>query len=61
MYPNMQIKIIMVNNREIQTDSEGYIVNLDEWSEDFTQAQALAEGLQLTDEHWIRPHRRSPR
>ena len=52
MYPNMQIKTLMVNGREIQTDSEGYIVNLDEWSEDFVYAQALAEGLQLTDEHW---------
>jgi tRNA 2-thiouridine synthesizing protein E len=52
MYPNMQIKTIMVNGREIQTDGEGYIVNLDEWSEDFVHVQASAEGLLLTDEHW---------
>ena len=52
MYPNVQIKTIMVNGREIQTDGEGYIVNLDEWSEDFVHVQASAEGLLLTDEHW---------
>ena len=52
MYPNMQIRTLNVNGREVQTDSEGYIVNLDEWSEDFVHAQAAAEGLVLTDEHW---------
>ncbi len=52
MYPNMQIKSLIVNGREVQTDSEGYIVNLDEWNEDFVHVQALAEGLVLTDEHW---------
>ena len=52
MYPNMQIKTILINGREIQTDSEGYIVNLDEWSEDFAHAQASVEGLRLTGEHW---------
>jgi len=52
MYPNMQIKTIMVNGREIQTDGEGYIVNLDAWSEDFVHVQAPAEGLLLTEEHW---------
>ena len=34
------------------TDSEGYIVNLDDWSEPFAYAQALVEGLDLTEEHW---------
>ena len=52
MYPNMQIKELDVNGKIILTDSEGYIVNLDEWSEEFVHAQADAEGLQLTDEHW---------
>ncbi|MDH5407345.1 MAG: TusE/DsrC/DsvC family sulfur relay protein [Gammaproteobacteria bacterium] len=52
MYANMQIKELDVKGKTIQTDSEGYIVNLDEWSEDFVYAQAAAEGLKLTDEHW---------
>lgn len=52
MYPNMQIKELVVNDRIIKTDSEGYIVHLNEWSEDFVIAQAKAEGLALTEEHW---------
>lgn len=52
MYPNMQIKELQVNNSIILTDGEGYIVNMGEWSEDFARAQAAAEGLELTEEHW---------
>lgn len=52
MYPNMQIKTVLVNDKEVNTDSEGYIVNMDEWSEDFAYAQAEVEGLVLTSEHW---------
>jgi tRNA 2-thiouridine synthesizing protein E len=52
MYPNMQTKELWVNDKVILTDSEGYIVNLDEWSEDFVRAQAEREGLNLTVEHW---------
>lgn len=51
MYPNMQIKKVMVGNREIETCGEGYIVNRDEWSMEFAYAQAQAEGLELTNEH----------
>ena len=52
MYPNMQIRTIMVNGQEVRTCSEGYIVDLDQWSEDFVRALAAHEGLELTDEHW---------
>lgn len=45
-------KIVNVNGKEILTDSEGYIQDLDEWSEEFAHALAHEEGLQLTDEHW---------
>jgi TusE/DsrC/DsvC family sulfur relay protein len=41
-----------VNGRNIETDAEGYIKNLNEWSEDFVIARAKEEGLALTDEHW---------
>ncbi|OGI49010.1 MAG: sulfur relay protein DsrC [Candidatus Muproteobacteria bacterium RBG_16_65_34] len=46
------IKTIHVNGKEIKTDSEGYLVNLDDWSEDFVRALAKQEELTLTDEHW---------
>lgn len=52
MYPNMQIRQVMVDGQEIQTDSEGYIVYLEQWSEGFVHAQAEVEGLILTAEHW---------
>lgn len=34
------------------TDSEGYLVNPDDWSEAFVRQLAAVEGLQLTSEHW---------
>jgi tRNA 2-thiouridine synthesizing protein E len=45
-------RFVNVNGRAIKTDSEGYIANLDDWSEDFARAVAEQEGLPLTDEHW---------
>jgi tRNA 2-thiouridine synthesizing protein E len=47
-----QVRHLQVASRVVETDSEGYLRNLDDWSEDFVRAQAQAEGLELTDEHW---------
>lgn len=52
MYPNMQTKELQVNDKIVLTDSEGYIVNMADWSKDFVIAQAKREGLELTNEHW---------
>ena len=52
MYPNMQTRQLEVNGKKVLTDGEGYIVYLDQWSEEFAQAQAETEGLLLTSEHW---------
>lgn len=43
---------VKVGERDVVTDSEGYLKNLDDWSEGFVRAQARSEGLTLTDEHW---------
>ena len=43
---------VQVNGKAIPTDSEGYLQNLDDWSEDFARALADQEGLILTDRHW---------
>ncbi|MBI5331029.1 MAG: TusE/DsrC/DsvC family sulfur relay protein [Betaproteobacteria bacterium] len=45
-------KKVLVEGREVLTDPEGYLLDLDAWSEGFAQAQAAAEGLELTEEHW---------
>ena len=52
MYPNMQTRTLNVDGRDVLTDSEGYIVHLDHWSESFVHVQAAVEGLTLTPEHW---------
>lgn len=41
-----------VDGKQILTDQEGYIQNMDDWSEGFVEALAEREGLVLTDEHW---------
>jgi tRNA 2-thiouridine synthesizing protein E len=43
---------LIVDGREIATDSEGYLVERDCWSEAFARAQAAREALVLTPEHW---------
>lgn len=43
---------LLVDGKEVLTDQEGYILNMDEWSEEFARAQAEQEKLVLTDEHW---------
>ncbi len=45
-------RILQVNGHNIETDSEGYLLNLADWSEDFARARAREEGLELKDEHW---------
>jgi tRNA 2-thiouridine synthesizing protein E len=51
-YPGMQIRTLQVEGHAVQTDSEGYLVNLGDWSEAFVRAEAAYEGLPLTDEVW---------
>lgn len=45
-------RAITVDGREILTDPEGYILDMEQWSEAFAGALAEKEGLTLTDEHW---------
>ncbi len=51
-YPNMQNFTMEVNGKQILCDGEGYLLDLDAWSEDFVRAAAEREGLELSDEHW---------
>jgi tRNA 2-thiouridine synthesizing protein E len=52
LYPGMKTRTLLVNGKEVLTDSEGYLVDLNDWSEDFVRAEAEFEGLKLTSEHW---------
>ena len=51
-YPSMSTRRLSINGRDILTDSEGYLVDPGDWSEEFARQQAAMEGLQLTGEHW---------
>ncbi|MBZ0127004.1 MAG: TusE/DsrC/DsvC family sulfur relay protein, partial [Rhodocyclaceae bacterium] len=51
-YRDTTARWMTVGGREIPVDSEGYLIDLDDWSEDFARALAKEEGLELTDEHW---------
>lgn len=37
----------------VQRDSEGYLVNPDDWSREIAEALARDENVVLGDEHWI--------
>lgn len=45
-------RTLHVDGHSIETDSEGYLLKLSDWSESFARARAREEGLELTDEHW---------
>jgi len=48
----MQTQTTVVDGIEILLDGEGYLLDLDEWTTNFVNVRAEAEGLKLTDEHW---------
>jgi tRNA 2-thiouridine synthesizing protein E len=41
-----------LQGKSIEHDEEGYIVNLDDWSEDLAAQIAEQEHLKMTPEHW---------
>ncbi|MGE5088418.1 MAG: TusE/DsrC/DsvC family sulfur relay protein [Candidatus Levyibacteriota bacterium] len=43
---------LTVGERRIQTDSEGYLIDRSQWSEEFAHALAAQEDLVLTPAHW---------
>ncbi len=36
----------------VATDSEGYLINPDDWTDQVAEELAGREGIALTDEHW---------
>jgi len=41
-----------INGKTVETDAEGYLVNLDEWSEELAVTLAKTDDLALEDKHW---------
>ncbi|MEO0444036.1 MAG: TusE/DsrC/DsvC family sulfur relay protein [Pseudomonadota bacterium] len=43
---------LLLNGQSIATDTEGYLKNLGDWSEDIAEAIARQENITLSDSHW---------
>jgi tRNA 2-thiouridine synthesizing protein E len=43
---------IEVNGQSIETDEEGYLVNLSDWTEDIAGEIAKGENVDMTENHW---------
>jgi tRNA 2-thiouridine synthesizing protein E len=41
-----------VDGRVIRTDEQGFLLELEDWSEEFARALAAHEGLELFVDHW---------
>ena len=41
-----------VNGKSLETDEEGYLVDLSEWSEDAAALLAKEEGIEMSESHW---------
>ncbi|OGA40617.1 MAG: sulfurtransferase TusE [Betaproteobacteria bacterium RIFCSPLOWO2_12_FULL_62_13] len=41
-----------LNGKAYETDEEGYLVNLSDWSEDIARFLAQQEDIDLTSSHW---------
>jgi len=43
---------ISVGDKNFETDEEGYLVNLGDWSEDVANHIAESENIEMTSNHW---------
>lgn len=43
---------IEVSGKQIETDEEGYLVNLSDWTEDVANVIAKAENVEMSENHW---------
>ncbi len=45
-------KALVVDDQQITLDKEGYLENLDDWSEDVAKILAARENISLSEAHW---------
>jgi len=41
-----------INDKTVETNEQGFLCDLDDWSEEFTQALAKEDGIKLYVDHW---------
>jgi len=44
--------MILINGKEIETDAEGYLAHLEDWSEAVAEYLSRKDDLELTPQHW---------
>jgi tRNA 2-thiouridine synthesizing protein E len=43
---------IEIAGRVVHTDEQGFLLDMDEWSEEFVEKTAETDGIRLYDDHW---------
>ena len=51
--PPTEAATLEIAGRYIQTDVEGYLLDVSDWNREVTEEMATADGLELTEDHWI--------
>ena len=44
---------IEIGGKTLETDEEGYLANISEWEQGVAEFMARADGIELTEEHWV--------
>ena len=44
--------MITINGKDIETDAEGYLANLDDWSQEVAEYLSQQDNLAMTEQHW---------
>lgn len=44
--------VLQLSERSIETNPQGYLCNLADWNEEYTEKMAEQDGIQLFDDHW---------
>lgn len=44
---------IEILGKQIETDADGHLTNTADWSKEIAVELAKAEGIELTDRHWV--------
>jgi len=51
--PPTEVATLEIAGRYIQTDVEGYLLDLSDWDREVTEEMAAADGIELTSDHWV--------
>jgi tRNA 2-thiouridine synthesizing protein E len=46
------MSFIEINGNRIETDEEGYLLNMEDWNGDVADFIIRQEGIEMTEEHW---------